>query len=397
MKWFILFFLSAALNCSATVNTVSEPEDARGSHSPVHDGYLTAVPSDQSLFGDRRVAMGTKDIQLANISLHASSDHDLKITGMTYRLLTFSWKPEAPTYSAPNTLLNLRLRIGLKDYTGYLNVTAGPGTGVFNNTLTNITDTAGNFPCVPLGQTEKIDVRADVNTWPNLTPFYDGEWRIRTQVFITGFTYRQPGSTKDIILPVENAGSNNYGIYRSILEVNDTKPSAIQGGLSTVVFGKDIAVMAQTFTASPQGDITLHGLLSEWYLEKVRQTGNALPYWVYLVNPSPLTGVSLVSSGDTDVVPTGTSGTFRNILSAKLAEMGRSPAEGIKIPAGTSRILITVFDTTAAFSREANTPATLGAKLLGWSWSDGTLGSPVPVLSFPEQFDLPLSYHIIMQ
>lgn len=374
--------LILAGGCGATLNEVSGDGTEEQPGSPAHDGYLTVKLDNPDLFGDRNVAMGTKAVVLHSVTLTASPDQDLVVSSAMSTLMVASWKSGQPVAAVPSALGNFRLQVGSTFYTGDVGYIKIPGIGNFSGPLTNLYDDFGKSLIIPKGQSRQVKLVADVSLWAELagTRLYDSESLIHAQAMLTGFTYQRPGSTASI--PVPLAPSNQYSLYRSTLRVQDTAV-----GLSTTIFGAAVRVLALTFTAAPQAEATVYGLLVNWHLDNVRANGATLPYKVYMVDPPSPNGLVLVGGGNIDVLPTGTTGSYKDIFMSRLGLVKDFPVMGIKIPAGESRVFFVEFNTATAFSPPLMGHALLGAKLLGWTWSDGTFGSPTPALSFPGQFD----------
>lgn len=379
--------------CGATLNDVSG-DGANGPESefPARAGYLTVKLDSPDLFGDRNVAMGTKAVVLHSVTLTASPDQDLTVSSAMSTLMVTSWKSGQPVAAAPSALGNFRLQVGSTFYTGDIGYIKIPGLGNFSGPLTNLYDDFGKSLVIPKGQSRQVKLVADVSLWAELagTMLYDHDSLIHAQAMLTGFTYQRPGSTVNVPVSVPLAPSNQYSLYRSTLRVQDAA-----AGLSPTMFGSAVRVLALTFAAAPQAEAIVYGLLVNWHLDNVRANGATLPYKIYMADPPSPNGLVLVGAGSLDVVPTGITGSYKDIFMSRLGLVKDFPVMGIKIPAGESRAFFVEFNTTAAFSPPLMGHAVLGAKLLGWTWSDGTFGSPTPALSFPGQFDPVLVERVI--
>lgn len=388
-----------ALVMVSSCETPSSSTSTTADRLPTSDGYVCAEEDNPALFGERDIAMGTPRVLLASALLTASGDQELTINAMAFGYTAVSWKFGEPSRAALSVFTDFRLSVDTVEYTGTLQIGTGQEVGRITGTISSFATSTGEKLIIPQNQTKRVDFLATVARWTDisLAGIYSNEWRIRAEAEILSFTYRRPNATTDHLLS-GNFLHNTYALYRSTLHVADVKASDIPGRsqLTDLFKEYEVRIMAQTFTASPQGDVRVYGLLSEWQLENAEPILSFMPYRIYMLDPLSVSGVQLIGFGDADVVSAGTPGSFKNILNSAISLPGTPSTAGIKIPAGTNCTIITAFKVGVAFSR-VTARSTLRTKLMGWMWSDGTRGAPTPVLSFPGPFDPILSYQTISQ
>lgn len=337
-----------------TTNTSStySGNDVDGQKVYISTGGTLTAAKDADTPISAYLVMGKTDQSIAKFRLTASADEDLTVTRIVV----------TDTTSAPGTLINLKLydsngtQIGSTvDSLSTTNANSGTAYADFSNlSLT-----------VPKGSDVTVEVKADVNAYPNATSGsthtlslqHDYSTSSDTQAAITYM-----GSSGSVSsAPSSDVSANQMTVYRTGLTVSlsSSSPSGAQATNASHY------VAYFNFTADSAYRVNLEHI-------NVVLSGTALP--------SSGT-VSLYLRDDSGRID-GASGTWTIGTSSQVA---LTPTTPIEISAGTTKTLIIETDTTGFQTGSSGSTKSFVVTLNkangvnAWEWSDGVTSNIAPL------------------